>query len=462
LIEHLKVLAGERLRWGWRRLLIMLRRDGWSIGERAFRRIYRALALHVTRVRKRHVRYVRGTALEPVSGPNERWSLDFMHARTVYGRAYRLLNVIDDFTREVLAIAPQFSFGSSDVIRVLEDIAFGRGLPATLRFDNGSEFSSQRNVRWAADKAVRLHFIQPGKPTQNGKIESLNGRVRDELLNPNLFRSIDEGTERRASLARRLQHRPPALEPRLLDAGGVRCHPYATRTLTVLSDEESALRSKRATATEMRALLSSGSVRLFACVQRCVDLAITGRPSACADDGAKLPLWSPEGLDKVSARRYSGYPADAAVLSRRHFPCGVRDGREPRARGRFIFGSRRRAVGRVWWRRRRRFRASDALASHFGTHPRGYRAPDERSGVVRKRDDVRRERRLGERERRPGRRLQRWHHPVQRDDQCDSVAQPLELATRGQSILAKRTTSPENHRRVGTLGNRVRHAVFER
>jgi putative transposase len=177
LIERLKVLARERLRWGWRRLLIMMRREGWVIGERAFRRIYRALALHVTRVRKRHVRYVRGKALEPVSRRNERWSLDFMHARTVHKRTYRLLNVVDDFTGEVLAIVPQFSFGSADVIQVLEDIAFARGFPTTLRFDNGSEFCSHRMLRWSADNAVRLHFTQPGKPTQNGKVESLNGRI---------------------------------------------------------------------------------------------------------------------------------------------------------------------------------------------------------------------------------------------------------------------------------------------
>jgi len=210
LIERLKILARERLRWGWRRLLIMLRRDGWTIGERAFRRIYRALGLQVVRARKRHVRYVRGAAMEAVMRPNERWSLDFMHARTVYGRAYRLLNVVDDFTGEILAIVPQFSFGSSDVIRVLEDVAFERGLPTTLRFDNGSEFSSHRMLRWAADKTVRLHFIQPGKPTQNGKIESLNGRVRDELLNPNLFRSIDDVRE--------------AAHPWLIDYNTVRPH----------------------------------------------------------------------------------------------------------------------------------------------------------------------------------------------------------------------------------------------
>jgi putative transposase len=192
LVERMKSLAGERLRFGWRRLLIMIRREGWTIGERSFRRIYRGLGLHVLRTRKRHVRYVRGNSIEPVHAPNERWSLDFMHARLSHGRAYRLLNVVDDCTGESLAIVPAFSFGSADVIRVLENIAFERGFPTTLRSDNGSEFCSHRMLGWSADQKLQWHFIAPGKPTQNAKIESLNGRIRDELLNPNIFRSLDE------------------------------------------------------------------------------------------------------------------------------------------------------------------------------------------------------------------------------------------------------------------------------
>ena len=192
LIERMSRLAAERPRWGWRRLLIMVRRDGFTIGERAFRRIYRTLGLHVVRTRKRNARYVRGNVIEPVMQPNERWSMDFMHARLSPLRSYRLLNIVDDCTSESLAIVPAFSFGSADVIRVLEGIAFERGLPATLRSDNGSEFCSHRMLRWAAEQNVALHFIKPGKPTQNAKIESLNGRIRDELLNPSVFGTLAE------------------------------------------------------------------------------------------------------------------------------------------------------------------------------------------------------------------------------------------------------------------------------
>lgn len=192
LVERMRGLAGERPRWGWRRLLIMIRREGFRIGERAFRRIYRALDLNVVRTRKRHVRYVRGNVIEAAKAPNERWSMDFMHARLMSSRPYRLLNIVDDCTAESLAIVPALSFGSADVIRAIEEIAFERGLPATLRSDNGSEFCSHRMLRWAAEKNVALHFIKPGKPTQNAKIESLNGRIRDELINPSLFASLAE------------------------------------------------------------------------------------------------------------------------------------------------------------------------------------------------------------------------------------------------------------------------------
>ena len=155
LIERLKALAAERLRWGWRRLIIMIRREGWTIGERAFRRIYRALGLHVMRTRKRHVRYVRGNSVEAVTLPNERWSLDFMHTRLMHGRTYRLLNVVDDFTGETLAIEPAFSFGGADVIRVLENIAYERGLPKTLRSDN--ELSAVVNY-----SGTKSHRCAPG------------------------------------------------------------------------------------------------------------------------------------------------------------------------------------------------------------------------------------------------------------------------------------------------------------
>lgn len=188
----LKRLATERPRWGWRRLLIMLRRESVVVGERRFRRIYRELALQVRPRRKRKVNFVRGSFIEPVTRPNERWSIDFMHDRVGNHRSIRSMNIVDDFTRECLAIEIGYSFGSADVIRKLEDIAFERGLPDIVRFDNGSEFTSHAMLRWGAERKIQLHFIAPGKPTQNAAIESLNGKIRDELFNMHKFMTIFE------------------------------------------------------------------------------------------------------------------------------------------------------------------------------------------------------------------------------------------------------------------------------
>jgi len=190
--EPLKELAQERPRWGWRRLIIMVRRKGIAVGEHRFRRIYRDLGLQVRPRRKRKVNFVRGNIVPPVARPNERWSIDFMHDRVGDHRSIRSMNIVDDFTREGLAVEIAYSFGSADVIRILENIAFERGFPETLRFDNGAEFTSHAMLRWGAERNVRLHFIAPGKPTQNANVESLNGKIRDELFNMHRFTTIFE------------------------------------------------------------------------------------------------------------------------------------------------------------------------------------------------------------------------------------------------------------------------------
>ncbi len=193
---RLKDLAQERPRWGWRRLLIMVRRDKISVAETRFRRIYKALELQVRPRRKRKVNYVRGNFIEPVSRPNERWSIDFIHDRIETGRSIRALAIVDDFTRECLALHIDHSLGSADVIREFDRIAFERGLPETIRFDNGAEFTSHAMLRWGAERDMKLHFIAPGKPTQNGSIESLNGKIRDELFNMHRFTTIFEARRR--------------------------------------------------------------------------------------------------------------------------------------------------------------------------------------------------------------------------------------------------------------------------
>ncbi len=190
IVSRLRAIAAERPRFGWRRINVLLQREGIVLNHKRLRRIYRAEQLQVRARRKRHVRYVRGINVAAATRPNERWSADFVHDTLANGRQIRVLTLIDDFTREALAVEVDFMLPTLRVLRVFDAIAWERGLPVTIRFDHGPEFTSLAMLRWAAEHKVELHFIDPGKPTQNGQVESFNGRLRDELLNPNCFPDI--------------------------------------------------------------------------------------------------------------------------------------------------------------------------------------------------------------------------------------------------------------------------------
>jgi len=164
--------------------------------------MYKADGLTVARRRKRHVRYERGASLEPVNASNQRWSIDFLSDSLVSGRRIRVLAIVDDFTRETLCLEIDFSLPAARVVRELDAIAILRGYPAVLRSDNGPEFVSHCLLRWAAERNVRLHFIAPGKPTQNANIESLNARIRDEFLNEHAFLTLSDA-RREAALWQR-------------------------------------------------------------------------------------------------------------------------------------------------------------------------------------------------------------------------------------------------------------------
>jgi putative transposase len=196
LLDLIRQLVEENRRSGYRKLHFILKRDhAIAMNHKRFYRIYRAADLQVRRRRKRHARYARGNVSPTVTQPNQRWSMDFVHDTVAGARKVRLLTVIDDFTCESLAIEIDSSLPSRRVIRVLEQIALQRGHPETIKFDNGPEFSSLAMLRWGAENNVKLHFIDPGKPTQNGKIESFNGRLRDEVLNEHWFISLDQMRE---------------------------------------------------------------------------------------------------------------------------------------------------------------------------------------------------------------------------------------------------------------------------
>jgi putative transposase len=187
---RLEELAAERRRFGFRRLAVLIRRDGWIVNIKRVLRVYREAHLQVRKRLKRRVALGRGNPAPLVSNMNERWSLDFVHDSLETGRRIRTLNIVDDFTRECLAIEVDTSLSGRRVARVLDAIGETRGYPKTIVMDNGTELTSLAMACWARDRKVRLHFIQPGKPTQNAFIESFNGRFRDECLNEHEFASL--------------------------------------------------------------------------------------------------------------------------------------------------------------------------------------------------------------------------------------------------------------------------------
>ena len=188
--------AAVRRRWGYRRLLVLLRREGIMDNHKRVHRLYRAEGLQVRSRRRRKQKLVRGTE-RPVAPlqPNERWSLDFVHDRLANGRSLRLLTVHDDYTRECLWIEADTSLSGPRVTRILDCVAELRGRPASLITDNGPEFAGLALERWAHDRQVQHRFITPGKPSQNGYIESFNGKLRDECLNEHEFINLHHARE---------------------------------------------------------------------------------------------------------------------------------------------------------------------------------------------------------------------------------------------------------------------------
>lgn len=185
--RRLVALAGERPRFGYRRLHALLRREGVRVNHKRIERLYREDGLAVRhRKRKRVARAERGRSTPPVR-PNQQWALDFLSDALASGRRIRVLAVIDACTRESLAIEVDTSLPGERVVRVLERVAAERGLPDEVVLDNGPELTGRALDEWAHRRGVRLRFIDPGKPVQNAFMESFNGRFRDECLNEHWF-----------------------------------------------------------------------------------------------------------------------------------------------------------------------------------------------------------------------------------------------------------------------------------
>lgn len=190
--SRLRELAEHRRRFGSPRLHVLLKREGLVVNHKRTERIYREEGLSLRlKKRKRRPAGVRVKLPQPQM-PNKRWSMDFVQDALQDGRRFRMLTVVDDFSRECPTIEIDTSIGGFRVARVLDRLSERRGLPESITVDNGPEFAGKTLDEWAYRKGVKLNFIQPGKPVQNAYIESFNGRLRDECLNESWFKTLDE------------------------------------------------------------------------------------------------------------------------------------------------------------------------------------------------------------------------------------------------------------------------------
>lgn len=193
--ERLKALSARWKRFGYRRLHVMLLREGFEINHKKTYRLYKDAGLTLQKRSKKKKLEKRGMPDRTAKEMNARWSMDFVSDRTRYGSNIRVLTVIDEVTRECLALEVDSSLSGRRVSAVLNRIALFRGLPKEILTDNGSEFTSNVMNAWAYDRKVEHIFTDPGKPMQNGYIESFNGKLRAECLNQHWFQSLSEARE---------------------------------------------------------------------------------------------------------------------------------------------------------------------------------------------------------------------------------------------------------------------------
>jgi putative transposase len=207
--SRMRELAAERRRFGYRRLHVLLRREGLVQNRKRTQRLYREEGLTVRRRRgRKRATGSRAPLLLPAL-PNARWSIDFVHDQLACGRRFRLLNVIDDVTKECLLALADTSISGKRVARELTALLARRGRPMMIVSDHGTEFTSNAMLGWTGENRIAWHFIAPGKPMQNGICESFNGRMRDELLNETLFFGLDHARKAIASWVADYNERRP-------------------------------------------------------------------------------------------------------------------------------------------------------------------------------------------------------------------------------------------------------------
>ena len=190
--QRLKELAEKHRRYGHIRLYVLIRREGLVVNHKRTERIYRAEGLSLRIRRRRKFAAVVRSPLSPASRPNERWAMDFIQDSLWSGRKFRTLSIVDTYTRECMIVEADTSLPSYRAVRILDRLGDFKGLPNSIRVDNGPEFISKALDEWAYRNNVKLDFIHPGKPVENAYVESFHGKFRDECLNENYFSDIQE------------------------------------------------------------------------------------------------------------------------------------------------------------------------------------------------------------------------------------------------------------------------------
>lgn len=190
--ERIRELAEERRRFGYRRLHVLIRREGQAVNRKRVERLYREEHLSLRGPRRKKRRSALRIVHPGPAAPNQRWSMDFVSDAFAHGRRFRIFTLVDDFTRESLALEPDVCLTGKRVAQVLDRVVIARGAPEVIVSDNGPEFISRALEEWEYKAGIRHQFIRPGKPIENAYVESFNGRLRDECLNETLFFSIDD------------------------------------------------------------------------------------------------------------------------------------------------------------------------------------------------------------------------------------------------------------------------------
>jgi putative transposase len=233
---RLRELANERRRFGYRRLFILLRREGERSGINRIYRLYREEGLMVRKRRGRRKALGTRAPILVEARPNARWSLDFVHDQLANGRRFRILNIVDDVTRECLGAVPDVSISGLRLARELSTIVASRGKPKMIVSDNGTELTSNAILAWSAEMGIEWHYIMPGKPMQNGYVESFNGRMRDELLNESLFLGLADVRSAIAAWVADYNNARPHSSLAYLTPAAFAAHFTATGPRAVLAD----------------------------------------------------------------------------------------------------------------------------------------------------------------------------------------------------------------------------------